>query len=166
MKRKEAFEALARTFTIIKPAAIALVFTLAMVYIMMNSGEAASRNSMLIVLAEAAAAALGRGWVLFASFVGALGTFISGSNTVSDIMFGPFQFGAAVRTDLPPALILALQAVGGAAGNMICVHNVVAALTTVGLVGREGIVIRKNLPICIGYCLCAGLIGLAFIIVM
>ena len=42
--------------------------------------------------------------------------------------------------------VVALQAIGGAAGNMICVHNVVAASATVGLVNREGEIIRMNRP--------------------
>lgn len=165
LSKQDTIKAVTHTLKTIRPAAVALVFTLAMVYTMMNSGEAAGRDSMLIVLADAAAGLTGRAWVLFAPLVGALGTFISGSNTVSNIMFGPFQFGTATRTGLPHSLILALQAVGGAAGNMICVHNVVAALTTVGLVGKEGIVIRKNLPVCIGYCILAGIVGLIFLAV-
>ena len=159
MSRKSITKTVLHTLKIVRPAAVALIFTLAMVYIMMKSGEAAGRDSMLIVLADEAATATGRAWIILAPFVGALGTFFSCSNTVSDIMFGPFQYGTAIRTGLPPATVLALQAVGGAAGNMICIHNVVAALTTVGLVGREGLIIRKNFPICIGYCFLAGLSG-------
>jgi lactate permease len=45
---------------------------------------------------------------------------------------------------------------------MICIHNVVAAATTVGLVGKEGLIIRKNLPVALLYGLIAG--ALAWII--
>jgi len=159
---KEAFKAVNETFRIITPAAVALVFTLGMVYIMMNSGEAQERNSMVIVLAEAAADIAGGVWYAMAPFVGILGTFISGSNTVSNIMFGPFQYGVAKEVGLSAIPILSLQAVGGAAGNMICIHNVVAALTTVGLVGKEGLVIRKNITICLLYGALAGLFGWLF----
>jgi L-lactate permease len=86
----------------------------------------------------------------------ALGTFISGSNTVSNIMFGVLQYDTAAQSGLAAPSILALQAVGGAAGNMICVHNVVAVLTTVGLVGKEGLVVRKNVIIALSYALLAG----------
>jgi lactate permease len=58
------------------------------------------------------------------------------------------------------ALMVALQAVGAAAGNMIAIHNVVAASATVGLLGREGITIRKTILPTIYYVLAAGLIGL------
>ena len=42
-------------------------------------------------------------------------------------------------------IVVALQNVGGAIGNMICVHNVIAACATVGLIGVEGIIIKRNL---------------------
>ncbi|RAK08151.1 lactate permease [Halanaerobium saccharolyticum] len=157
-------EAWKETFKMIKPAAIALFFALGMVYIMMNSGGATGENSMLIVMAEFAAATLGSIWYLVAPLVGILGAFISGSNTTSDIMFGPFQYGTAVASGTAVTPILALQALGGAAGNMICIHNVVAAATTVGLVGKEGLIIRKNLPVALFYGLTAG--ALAWIITL
>jgi len=143
-------------FRMVAPAAVALAFTLGMVFIMMNSGEAADRDSMLIVMARAAAGLAGNVWYLVAPLVGALGSFISGSNTVSNIMFGAFQLSTAREVGLAPSSILALQAVGGAAGNMLSIHNVVAVLTTVGLLGREGPVIRMNLPVALLYALAAG----------
>ncbi|MFP4418504.1 MAG: L-lactate permease, partial [Chitinispirillaceae bacterium] len=155
----ETLQAFKETFHMIVPASVALVFTLGMVYIMMETGEATRMDSMLIVLAKAAASVAGSVWYVVAPFVGAMGTFISGSNTVSDIMFGPFQYSTARTAEIAPAPILALQAVGGAAGNMIAIHNVVAALTTVGLIGREGVIIRKNIWVCLGYCLLAGIVG-------
>jgi len=147
------------TLHMIRPAAIALAFTLAMVYTMMHSGEAAGRDSMLIELAKAAAAGLGGVWYLAAPLVGILGAFISGSNTVSDIMFGALQLRTAEQAGLQVIPVLGLQAVGGAAGNVMSIHHVVAVLTTVGLVGREGVVIRENLPVVLGYGLLAGVLG-------
>ncbi len=144
---------------LIIPASIALVFALAMVYVMMNSAEATSKDSMLIVLAKAAAAFGGRIWYLIAPLVGILGAFVSGSATVSNIMFGPFQYGIAQSASLPVTPVLSLQTVGSAAGNMICIHNVVAVLTTVGLVGKEGLLIRQNLPVCVILGLISGVVA-------
>ena len=56
--------------------------------------------------------------------------------------------------------MVALQAVGGAAGNVICVHNVVAACAVVGLVGREGDVIRITVFVFLYYILVAGVLGM------
>ena len=52
---------------------------------------------------------------------------------------------------------------GGAAGNMISVHNVVAACAVVGLIDKEGYVIRKTLLAMIYYVIQAGLIGMGII---
>lgn len=156
---KAASRAWVEVLHMIVPASIALVFALGMVYIMMNTGGASGRDSMLIVLAKAAAAYTGRIWYLMAPFVGVLGAFVSGSATVSNIMFGPFQYGTAIAASLPVTPVLALQTIGAAAGNMICIHNVVAVLTTVGLIGKEGLVIKRNLPVCLIYGVLAGVFG-------
>jgi len=67
---------------------------------------------------------------------------------------------------MPGSVLLALQAVGAAAGNMIAIHNVVAAGATVGLLGREGSVLRKTLLPTLYYVLLAGIIGLIMILVL
>lgn len=163
LDRKEAFKAWGDTLKQIKSAAIALFFALGMTYIMMNSGAAAGSDSMLIVMAKTAANLAGKGWYIVAPIVGILGAFISGSCTVSDIMFGALQFSAAKEVGIPVIATLGLQTVGAAAGNMICVHNVVAVLTTVGLVGKEGRVIKNNIKICIAYGIVAGLIAMIIV---
>ncbi len=66
---------------------------------------------------------------------------------------------------LAPLFIVALQAVGGAAGNMICIHNVVAASATVGLHGKEGALIRKTLIPTVYYLTAAGIIGCLVLLV-
>jgi lactate permease len=78
-------------------------------------------------------------------------------------MFALFQFGVGERVGYDPLWIVALQAVGGAAGNIICVHNVVAASAVVGLVGKEGAVIRKTLLAFAYYALFTGALGLGIV---
>ena len=80
-------------------------------------------------------------------------------NTISNLTFSLFQFGVAVETGLSPILIVAMQAVGGAAGNMICIHNIVAASATCGLVGQEGALIRKTILPTLYYLVVTGLLG-------
>ncbi|MGH4049941.1 MAG: L-lactate permease [Clostridium sp.] len=163
LDRKEAFKCWGKTLVEIKSAAIALFFALGMTYIMMNSGAATGGDSMLIVMAKTAAGIVGGGWYLIAPLVGILGSFISGSATVSDIMFGALHFNAAKEVGIPVVSTLALQSVGAAAGNMICVHNVVAVLTTVGLVGHEGKIIKNNIKIALVYGLLAGVLAIIFV---
>ncbi|WP_304620009.1 L-lactate permease [Paracoccus sediminilitoris] len=146
-------------------AAPALLLAVPMVQVFINSGSEGTA-SMPITLAEGMAAATGASWPIFAPVVGALGAFIAGSNTVSNMMFSLFQFSTAQGIGLDLAgvtVVVVLQAVGGAAGNMICVHNVVAASATVGLTDREGDLIRKTLITMAYYVVQAGLIGMALI---
>jgi lactate permease len=75
------------------------------------------------------------------------------------MMLSLFQFGVGQRIGVDPTWIVALQAVGGAAGNIICVHNVVAASAVVGLIGKEGLVIRKTLPAFVYYAVLPGCLG-------
>jgi lactate permease len=138
---------------------IALGFAVPMVKVFINSGVPGGYDKMPVVLASGAAALAGKAWTAFAPMIGALGAFIAGSNTFSNMMFSLFQFTTALKTGAIPGVIVALQAVGGAAGNMICVHNVVAASAVVGLLGREGLLIRKTLIPMIYYILVAALIG-------
>jgi lactate permease len=145
-------------------ASVALVFTVPMVQVFINSaGGAAGIEKMPIVLAEGVAAVAGSAWPIFAPFIGGFGAFVAGSNTVSNMMFSLFQFGVGTRIGVDPLWVVALQAVGGAAGNVICVHNVVAASAVVGLVGREGAVIRKTLTVFVYYALIAGSLGYAIV---
>ena len=146
-------------------AAVALLCSLPLVRVFINSGadyNGAGLDSMPVTLAEAAASSVGDAWPLFAPFAGALGAFVAGSNTVSNVMFSQFQFstGTAIGA-ASPETVVAAQAVGGAAGNMVAVHNVVAASATVGLIGREGELIRRTSIPMLVYSLTAG--ALAFI---
>lgn len=141
-------------------ASTALVFTVPMVQVFINTaGGAAGYPEMPIALAEGVANLAGFMYPIFATFIGGIGAFVAGSNTVSNMMFSYFQFGVGERIGADPSWVVALQAVGGAAGNMICVHNVVAASAVVGLVGKEGHVIRKTLLPFFYYSLLAGSIG-------
>lgn len=145
-------------------ASTALVFTVPMVQVFLHSGGGdAGYSQMPIVLAESVASFAGGFYPIFAPFIGGLGAFVAGSNTVSNMMFAYFQYGVGERIGVDPSWIVALQAVGGAAGNMICVHNVVAASAVVGLVGKEGMVIRKTMLPFIYYALLAGAIGYSIV---
>lgn len=160
----DGFTASAKTMSAAAPA---LLLAVPMVQVFIHSASAdGSLASMPILLAQSAASVAGNAWPNISPWVGSLGAFIAGSNTVSNMMFSYFQFSTAQHLAFTPdqsAIIVALQAVGGAAGNMICVHNVVAACAVVGMVNREGEVVRKTLIPMIYYVVMAGFIGQAFI---
>ncbi|TKW65548.1 MAG: L-lactate permease [Paracoccus denitrificans] len=165
MKGGDFARALKSSGTTMVAAAPALLLAVPMVQVFLNSASD-SLASMPIVLAEGVSAAVGSAWPMFAPLIGAMGAFVAGSNTISNMMFSLFQFSTAQQIGLGAAgagTVVALQAIGGAAGNMICVHNVVAASATVGLTDREGALIRKTLIPMGYYVVQGGLIGLALL---
>lgn len=145
-------------------AGFVLVFTIPMVRIFINSGiNEADLASMPVTTANFAADLVGQAFPALSATIGALGAFIAGSNTVSNMMFSQFQFEVAQTLTISSATVVALQAVGAAAGNMIAIHNVVAASATVGLLGREGATLRKTVIPTFYYLVLTGIIGMVAI---
>jgi lactate permease len=144
--------------------AIALFCGVAMVQVMMNSNvNTTGLPSMLTQIAITMSELTGRAFPLISPFIGALGAFVSGSCTVSSVLFSSLQFQTATMLALPPAVIVALQISGGAIGNMICINNVVAVTSTAGARGTEGkIIILDLIPMAI-YCLISS--AVAFILI-
>lgn len=175
MSAQKAAKAWLDTAVKMKAATISLLFSVALVKIFQGSGfnpviaeqsvktAAEYMPSMPLAMATAMAGMLGSVWPMFASFVGGLGAFITGSNTVSNMLFGQFQWDIAGQLSLPRVLILACQSTGGAMGNMVCIHNIVAACTVVGLVDREGEILKKTVIPFILYGLVVGLVAFALL---
>ena len=167
MKLRELGSAVKESSSVLLSAGFVLLFTVPMVRILINSGvNAAELSSMPILMARWVADSVGGIYPLLAPSVGALGAFIAGSNTVSNMMFSQFQFGVANSLGISSALIVAVQAIGAAAGNMVAIHNVVAASATVGLLGREGSILRKTVWPTLYYVLFTGLIALFAVYVL
>lgn len=145
-------------------AGFVLIFTIPMVRIFINSGiNLSDVASMPVASAELFSGTFGNVFPLISATIGALGAFIAGSNTVSNMMFSQFQYEAAMSLHISPSLIIAAQAVGAAAGNMVAIHNVVAASATVGLLGMEGATLRRTILPTIYYVLFCGIIVMAAI---
>jgi len=167
MKVRELTAAVGESSKVLLGAGFVLLFTVPMVRILINSGvNAADLPSMPIAMAQWVADSVGSIYPLLAPSIGALGAFIAGSNTVSNMMLSQFQFGVAENLGISTAMIVAVQAIGAAAGNMVAIHNVVAASATVGLLGREGSTLRKTLWPTLYYILFTGLIALFAIYVL
>ncbi len=130
------------------PVIIALLAMLALSRVMVHAG-------MISALADAAAT-LGPAWPFFAPFIGVLGSFVTGSATSSNILFSEFQHATAQSLNLPAAMFQGAQNFGAAVGNMVSPHNIIAGAATVGLVGREGEVLRKTALACLLYTAAGG----------
>ncbi|WP_034583742.1 L-lactate permease [Helicobacter pametensis] len=155
MKAQEVKMAWSATFKQVGAAVIPLCAGVAMVQLMVNTGNNPQGfESMLRVMAKFFADISGQAYVVVSPLIGVLGAFFSGSNTVSNLLFAPLQFEAASLVGLKTQVIMALQNIGGAAGNMICINNIVAVCATVGLIGKgEHRLLTYNILPCLLYCL-------------
>ena len=161
MSFTEISEALKDSIKTLYGAGFVLIFTVPLVRIMINSGiNTNDIVSMPIAMAEGMSNLMGQIYPMFAPAIGAVGAFLAGSNTVSNLMLSQFQFETANLLGLSGALMVAAQSVGAAAGNMIAIHNVVAASATVGLLGKEGETLRITIIPTIYYLLFSGIIVL------
>lgn len=150
-----------------KAPTIALIAAVALVSIFRGTGtNPMNYVSMPMAMAQTIAAFAGNAWPALASLAGGLGAFITGSNTVSDMLFANFQWDTATALgyDLKGHyVIIAAQAAGGAMGNMVCVHNIVAACAVCGLIGREGAILRRTFWPFMLYSIPVGIVASALI---
>ena len=164
MSFTEISNAFTDSFKTILGAGFVLIFTVPLVRIMINSGI--NNNdivSMPIAMAQGMSSLMGQIYPMFAPTIGGVGAFLAGSNTVSNLMLSQFQFETANLLGLSGSLMVAAQSVGAAAGNMVAIHNVVAASATVGLLGKEGIVMRITILPTLYYFFFSGLLVLVFL---
>ncbi len=133
------------------PVTVALLAMLALSRLMLHAG-------MIGALERAAVQGLGGTWPLVAPAVGALGSFVTGSATASNVLFTTLQAQTAQALGIAPVVMVAAQGFGAAIGNIVCPHNVVAGAATVGLAGREGEVLRRTAGPCALYLLAGGVL--------
>jgi lactate permease len=113
---------------------------------------------MTNLLAEGMARVAGPAYPLIAPFIGALGAFMTGSNTNSNVVFGAFQQQAATLIGISPLIILAAQTSGAAIGSAFAPAKVIVGCSTVSsdegpvLQGtmRYGLVIIAGLAVATG----------------
>jgi lactate permease len=134
---------------------IALFGALVLVNLMM----ADEKKSMVMEIGNFLAATSGPYWQNMAAYLGALGSFFSGSATISNLTFGGIQYSIAEQLDLDKTVLLSLQSVGGAMGNMVCINNIVAVCSILGISQREGFIIKRTALPMILYGVAAAIIG-------
>ena len=140
MSPRQQLEALKAAFFKNAKTYLTICLVLAMARVMDFSGA-------ISVLAEALVAATGRAYVFFAPLVGALGGFITGSGTSSNVIFGALQAKAAAASALgvKPAVVVAANMFGGGIGKMLCPQSIAIGLAAVGLAGQEHVLLTKTI---------------------
>ena len=163
MYRKEASDSLGGIFGTVynrvKNPAVALAGALTLVQLMITGNEAAPASIIGLILSDV----FKGGWIVIAGAIGALGSFFSGSTTVSNLTFGSVQQIAAEQIGVNSNAMLALQVVGASAGNGVCLNNIISACTVTGLVIGEGKIIARTAKFVFAFLVIATLIMLAFL---
>ena len=160
---KEVKASLLATAKQVSGATVSMVFGVALVQMMLNTKvNPLNLPSMITTMASALTDVFGSAYTVVAPFIGILGALVSGSNTVSNMLFAPMQLESARMLNLSPVIIVALQCVGGGIGNMVSINGIVATCATVGIQGAEGKIIRRD---CIPLLIYATIIiGIAYIL--
>ena len=140
------------------PATLGTIFMIGLSTLMEHTG-------MTMQIAQGLSLAFGSVYPLVAPLVGALGAFATGSNTNSNILFGPMQKGVAILLGISPVLLLAAQTTGGALGSMIAPAKLAVGGSTNAMKGKEGEVLRMTLPIGLGCTLIIGVLAMILLTV-
>jgi lactate permease len=145
----DAARALGQAARRLVPVTVALLAMLCLSRLMLHAG-------MIGALEQAAVREIGSAWPWIAPAVGALGSFVTGSATASNVLFSTLQAQTAQALSLPVPILVAAQGFGAAIGNVVCPHNIVAGAATVGLAGREAEILRRTLLPCAVYLVAGG----------
>lgn len=112
----------------------------------------------MIDLANGISIITGKFGPLFSPLIGAIGTFLTGSDTVSNVLFGPLQTQMAENIGANPYWLAAANTTGATGGKMISPQNITIATTTAGLIGQEGKLLSKTIIYALYYILATGLL--------
>jgi lactate permease len=148
---------------IIAPAATLMV-AVSMTQVMIQSAtNPTDEPGMMEALSEVVALGAGAALPAVAPWIGALGAFMTGSNTSSNILFSVLQHDAAADVGVSRTLTVALQNAGGGIGNMVAVLNIAAVCGVLRMTGMEGTILRRTLLPTVVFALFAGAAGLALV---
>jgi lactate permease len=136
------------------PGAVGRILTGTVQRVMSSSVSIASMVTMAVVmensgmtdaLARGLAEGMGALFPAVAPWIGALGAFMTGSNTNSNVVFGALQLRTAELLGYSAAVILAGQTAGAGLASVIAPTKLAVGASTAGMAGREGDVLRTML---------------------
>ncbi|UGQ17389.1 lactate permease LctP family transporter [Borrelia sp. RT1S] len=117
-----------------------------------------THSGMIKDIADGISILTGTLYPLFSPLIGALGTFLTGSDTVSNILFGPLQTQIAENISANPYWLAAANTTGATGGKMISPQNITIATTTAGLIGQEGRLLSKTILYALCYIVISGIL--------
>lgn len=149
-KPQALFRELWKTVKMLKATIITVVCLVGFSTIMDYAG-------MITVIAGGLAAATGTLYPLFAPLVGGLGTFITGSDTSANILFGKMQATVAGHIGAPADWLSAANTVGATGGKIISPQSIAIATSACGQQGKEGSILKSAFPYALLYIVVSGL---------
>jgi lactate permease len=114
-------------------------------------------SGMIPELGIALAVVTGSFYPLFAPTIGCLGTFLTGSDTSSNILFGKLQASVGNTIGTDPSWLAAANTAGATGGKIISPQSIAVATSAIGQQGKEGEIMKKAIPFALGYIIVAGL---------
>ena len=141
------------------PSGIAVIGLIIMSKIMGGTGQT-------LVLAQGISQVLGKGYVVLAPIVGMIGSFMTGSNMSSNILFGNFQMTTASMLGVKASALLGAQTAGASVGSSISPSNIILGTTTANILGSEGEALKRILPISVTMTLLIGVFTMVFLVLI
>ena len=141
--------AIGRTYSQVISNSVGVATMVMMALVMTDTG-------MTALLGSAIAKGTGTLFPAFSPYIGVLGSFMTGSNTNSNAMFGTLQVETAASLGISAVVIAATQSIGGSLGSSVAMSKVAAGAAAVGLEGRERKILAKTLPYCLALALAVG----------
>lgn len=112
-----------------------------------------SYSGMIGTIAVSLVAVTGGFYPFIAPIIGSLGTFITGSDTSANVLFGELQVKAASNLNMNPYWLAAANMSGATAGKMISPQSIAVAAVAIGLEGQEGRLLKEVMKFCFLYIL-------------
>ena len=116
-----------------------------------------AKNAAMSTTLGLAFAQTGDAFAFFSPVIGWIGVFLTGSDTSSNLLFGPLQQVSARELGVGEALFLAANSVGGVVGKMISPQSIAIACAAVGLVGRESELFKFTLKYSVAFIILIGI---------
>ena len=152
---KELFVVLWKTVKQLEKTFITVICLVGLSTVMDTSG-------MISVIATALATITGNLYPFFAPIIGCLGTFITGSDTSSNILFGKSQASVAGHIQVSPDWLSAANTVGATGGKIISPQSIAIATSAGNQQGKEGEILKAAIPYALVYVCITGIIVYLF----
>ena len=145
---------LARTTVNLRKTVITIISLVSLASVMNYAG-------MIVVIASALAAVTGQLYPVFAPLIGAIGTFVTGSDTSSNILFAKLQANVAHQLNYSNSdWLVAANTTGATGGKMISPQSIAIATAACDMQGRDGEILKAAIPYAIAYIAIGGLMVL------